>query len=53
VQVIRLVTQGTVEDKMYELQQKKKNLIDEVIQPGQEALSSLSEQEIREILMIQ
>jgi len=53
VQVIRLVTQGTVEDKMYELQQKKKNLIDEVIQPGQEALSSLSEQEIREILMIE
>lgn len=53
VQVIRLVTQGTVEDKMYELQQKKKNLIDEVIQTGQEALSSLSEQEILEILMIE
>lgn len=53
VQVIRLVTQGTVEDKMYELQQRKKNLIEEVIQPGQEALSSLTEQEIREILMIE
>jgi hypothetical protein len=52
VQVIRLVTQGTVEDKMYELQQKKKNLIDEVIQPGQEGLSTLTEQDIREILMI-
>jgi len=52
VQVLRLVTQGTVEDKMYALQQRKKNLIDEVIQPGQEALSSLTEQEIREILMI-
>lgn len=52
VQVIRLVTQGTVEDKMYELQQKKKNLIEEVVQPGQEALSALTEQEIREILMI-
>lgn len=52
VQVIRLVTQGTVEDKMYELQQRKKNLIEEVIQPGQEALSALTEQEIREILMI-
>lgn len=52
VQVIRLVAQGTVEDKMYELQQKKKNLIDEVIQPGQEALSSLSEHDIREILSI-
>ncbi|CAM4167238.1 SNF2 helicase associated domain-containing protein [Paenibacillus alkaliterrae] len=53
VQVIRLVTQGTVEDKMHELQQKKKSLIDEVIQPGQEALSSLSEQDIRELLMLE
>ncbi|MNH83609.1 ATP-dependent helicase HepA [compost metagenome] len=53
VQVIRLVTEGTVEDKMYELQQKKKNLIEEVIQPGQESLSSLSEQDIREILSIE
>ncbi|WCK54104.1 SNF2 helicase associated domain-containing protein [Aneurinibacillus sp. Ricciae_BoGa-3] len=52
VQVIRLVTQGTVEDKMYELQQKKKNLIEEVIQPGQQELSTLTEQDIREILMI-
>lgn len=52
VQVIRLVTQGTVEDKMYELQQRKKNLIEEVIRPGQEELSSMSEKEIREILMI-
>jgi superfamily II DNA or RNA helicase len=52
VQVIRLITQGTVEEKMYELQQKKKNLIEEVIQSGQQELSALSEQEIREILMI-
>lgn len=52
VQVIRLVAQGTVEDKMYELQQKKKDLIDEIIQPGEEVLTALTEQEIREILMI-
>ncbi|MDF2682482.1 MAG: hepA [Brevibacillus sp.] len=52
VQVIRLVAEGTVEEKMFELQQKKKNLIQEVIQPGQEALSSLTEQDIRELLMI-
>ncbi|AIQ49031.1 helicase SNF [Paenibacillus sp. FSL R7-0273] len=52
VQVIRLVAQGTVEDKMYELQQKKKNLIEEVIQPGAEALSALTEQDIRDILML-
>lgn len=52
VHVIRLVTEGTVEEKMHELQQKKKHLLEEVIQPGQEAVSSLSEQEIREILML-
>lgn len=52
VQVIRLVSQGTVEDKMYLLQQKKKHLIEEVIQPGQEALSALTEEDIRDILMI-
>ncbi|MEK5476097.1 SNF2 helicase associated domain-containing protein [Paenibacillus sp. FSL R5-0407] len=52
VHVIRLVTEDTVEEKMYELQQKKKDLIDEIIQPGQEAVSSLTEQEIRDILMI-
>lgn len=52
VQVIRLVAQGTVEDKMYELQMAKKNLIEEVIQPSEEVISSLTEQDIRDILMI-
>ncbi|MNZ92904.1 hypothetical protein D3C78_1119490 [compost metagenome] len=52
VHVIRLVSEGTVENKMYELQQKKRDLIDEVIQPGQQSTSSLSEEDIREILMI-
>ncbi|MBW5448039.1 helicase SNF [Cohnella sp. CFH 77786] len=53
VQVIRLVTHGTVEEKMYALQQRKKDLIEEVIQPGQESLSTLTEQEIRELLLIE
>lgn len=52
VQVIRLVAEDTVEEKMYELQQKKKNLIEEVIQPGQESLSRLTEEDIKEILML-
>ncbi|MNP26718.1 ATP-dependent helicase HepA [compost metagenome] len=52
VQVIRMVSQGTVEEKMIELQQNKKNMIDEVIQSGEQSLSTLSEQDIREILMI-
>ncbi|MCZ8521237.1 MULTISPECIES: DEAD/DEAH box helicase [Paenibacillus] len=52
VQVVRLVARGTVEDKMFELQQRKKNLIEEIIRPGEETLSSLTEQEVREILML-
>lgn len=52
VQVIRLIAQGTLEEKMYELQQKKKRLIDEVIESGGEASAALSEQELRELLMI-
>ncbi len=52
VHLIRLLAQGTVEEKMFELQQKKQNLIDEMIEPGHEALSSLTEQDIRELLSI-
>ncbi|MGX4670860.1 DEAD/DEAH box helicase [Cerasibacillus sp. JNUCC 74] len=52
VQVIRLITEGTIEEKIYELQQKKRELIDQVIQPGETMLSSLSEDDIRELLNI-
>ena len=34
VQVIRLITEGTIEEKILELQQRKKDLIAEVIEPG-------------------
>jgi len=49
VQVIKLITQGTVEEKINALQARKKTLIDSVIQPGETLLSKLSEQELREI----
>lgn len=52
VQVIRLVTQGTIEEKMYELQQSKKELIETIFQSSDQAISSITEQEIREILNI-
>ncbi|KXH90787.1 MULTISPECIES: DEAD/DEAH box helicase [Bacillus] len=52
VQVIKLVAQGTIEEKMHELQESKKNLIAEVIEPGEEKLASITEEEIRDILMI-
>lgn len=52
VQVIRMVTEGTIEEKIYELQQKKRELIDQVIQPGETMLSSLTEDDIRDLLSI-
>ncbi len=52
VQVIRMIAMGTIEEKIYELQQKKKDLIDKVIQPGETFLSALSEEELRSLLEI-
>lgn len=52
VQVIRMVARGTIEEKITELQAKKLDLIDEVIQSGQEPLAAMTEEDIRELLMI-
>ncbi|MEC5424115.1 DEAD/DEAH box helicase [Virgibacillus sp. C22-A2] len=52
VQVIRLITEGTIEEKIFDLQQKKRELIDQVIQPGEKMLSTLSEDDVRELLNI-
>ncbi len=50
VQVLKMISMGTIEEKIYDLQQHKKKLIDRVIQPGETFFSSLKEEEIREIL---
>ncbi|GEL76727.1 DEAD/DEAH box helicase [Tenuibacillus multivorans] len=52
VQVHRLVTKGTIEEKIYALQQRKRELIENVIQPGETMFQSLSEDEIRELLNV-
>ncbi|WP_217586325.1 DEAD/DEAH box helicase [Lentibacillus saliphilus] len=52
VQVIRLIAEGTIEEKIYDLQQKKRELIDQVIQPGETMLSSLTEKDVKELLNI-
>ncbi|QSO55342.1 DEAD/DEAH box helicase [Alicyclobacillus curvatus] len=52
VQVIRMVTQGTIEEKIYQLQQKKKDLIDTVVQASDDNFGSLSEEDIRALLNI-
>lgn len=52
VQVIKLVARGTIEEKMNLLQEKKRHLIEEVIDSEEKATSTLTEEDIREILMI-
>lgn len=51
VHVIRLVAQGTVEEKMYTLQERKKDLIEDVIRPSNSNWTGLTEDDIRELLM--
>jgi SNF2 family DNA or RNA helicase len=52
VQVIKLVARGTIEEKMNELQEKKRNLIEEIIDSSEKTSTMLTEEDIREILMI-
>lgn len=56
VQVIRLVSKGTIEEKILELQERKRDLIQEVISSESDseggATTSLTEQEIRGLLMV-
>ncbi|WP_120188781.1 DEAD/DEAH box helicase [Ammoniphilus oxalaticus] len=53
VQVMRLIASGTIEEKIYELQQSKKELIEQVLGSSDTGVSSLSEQEVLEILGIE
>lgn len=50
VQVIKLITKGTIEEKIYELQQKKKVMIDSIIKPGEAFISKLTEQDLKDLL---
>ncbi|KLU61336.1 RNA polymerase-associated protein RapA [Peptococcaceae bacterium CEB3] len=52
VQVLKLVTQGTIEEKVCTLQEKKKELIEQVIQPGETFVSKLTEAELRGLFEI-
>lgn len=49
VQVIKLIASGTIEEKMNELQDRKRNMIEEIIE--EKASATLTEEDIREILM--
>ena len=49
VQVLKLVTKDTIEEKIFALQERKKALIDQMIQPGENFLAKLSEDELKSL----
>lgn len=53
VEVIKLISRGTIEEKIYDLQQKKKEIIEDVINDknsDKNILSKITEDELRDIL---
>ncbi|MEI7056243.1 DEAD/DEAH box helicase [Nocardioides sp. CCNWLW239] len=52
VQVHRLITQGTVEERVAELLQRKRVLADAVLGAGEAALTELSNAELRELVKL-
>ena len=50
VQVIKLVARGTIEEKINDLQEKKMDLINEVISSDEKMGAMLTEEELKEIL---
>lgn len=53
VEVIKLITKGTIEEKIFELQEKKKEIIKSVMtmdNSEEKLISRMSEEELREIL---
>lgn len=49
VQVIKLITKGTIEEKIFKLQKKKKELSDSVIESKEVFINSLSKEELEEL----
>ena len=49
IQVIKLIAQGTIEEKIYDLQVRKKAIIAKLIKPGESFINGLDEQEIMEL----
>ena len=49
VQVLKLIAKDTIEEKIFALQERKKALIDQMIQPGENFLGKLSEEELKSL----
>lgn len=49
VHVIKIVTKGTIEEKIYALQELKKQIVEKVIQPGETLITKMTEDDIRSL----
>ena len=49
VHVMKLITKGTIEEKISKLQDKKRELIDGVIKPGETLISKMSQDELMDL----
>ena len=47
VQVLKFIAKDTIEERIYKLQEKKRDLFDQMIKPGESFLSGLSDDEIK------
>ncbi len=52
VHVMKLITKGTIEEKIFKLQEKKKMMIDAVIKPGETLISKMTEEQLNELFDI-
>ncbi|WP_053368822.1 DEAD/DEAH box helicase [Bacillus sp. FJAT-27245] len=52
VHVIKLIAKGTIEEKIHALQEKKRDLVDGIIGTADPSISTLTEEDIREILLM-
>ena len=53
VHVIKLITRGTIEEKIYNLQQKKKDLSESVISSKEVFINTLSKEELEELFALE
>lgn len=50
VDVIKLFSKGTIEEKIFDLQEKKKSLVDEIIDSDEKMISAITEEDLIELL---
>ena len=50
VQVVRMIATGTIEERINELQEQKREMIDSVIQAGGQSVTSLTKEELMQLL---